>query len=243
MHGFTQFVIEDFVVKFRDDPKSRYNFGEARISVHTKGPHRLFICGGDVCSWGRPDLPIGAFSRSAIALRMASMRATHFCSRIGGDMLCRHLVLLLLALFSSLLCVRRNFCTYPIHDNCQDPRIDIMRLVKFAETFGYTLFVWRNLPGLWDAHYQFCEMPAPLENSTVGDVGIRRHRDLVMCICNSLVMYSSCRHGHSSPPMPSQVIHCTILSISIFHILVAKSYSQQACSVLALSKRTGINSL
>ena len=44
------------------------------------------------------------------------------------------------------------------------------------------------------------------------------------------------------PPMPSQVIHCTMLSISIFHILVAKSYSQQAGYVLALSKRTGINS-
>ena len=38
------------------------------------------------------------------------------------------------------------------------------------------------------------------------------------------------------------VIHCANLSISIFHILVAKSYSQQAGYVLALSKRTGINS-
>ena len=64
-------------------------------------------------------------------------------------------------------------------------------------------------------------MPAPLENSTVGDVGIGRHR-----LCAISV----------------HLIHCANLSISIFHILVAKSYSQQAGYVLVLSKRTGINS-
>ena len=54
LHSVAGFAIGEIVVKFRDDRNFRYNFGEARFSAHTSGPHRLFICGGDVLLLGSP---------------------------------------------------------------------------------------------------------------------------------------------------------------------------------------------